>query len=86
MKADVTGRPVRTVAATEATALGAAMLAAIDAGIFADLDEAVACCVHLDEPAPTSPIRRRASAYGDAYGRYRDLFDAVEPSSSRCRG
>lgn len=79
MKADVTGHTVRTIATDEATALGAAMLAAVDAGIVRDLDEAVDRCVELDERA-YEPDPATAAAYAEAYGRYRDLFDAVEPT------
>ena len=78
MKADVTGRAVRVMACDESTALGAAMLAAVGAGTFSDLDEAVG---HLAVPEPMTyePDPKAAQAYADAYGRYRALFDAVEP-------
>jgi xylulokinase len=79
MKADVTGRNVRVLAADEATAMGAAMVASVGAGMVRDIDEAVERCVRLDErtyhPDPSS-----APAYADAYARYRRLFDAVEPT------
>jgi xylulokinase len=79
MKADVTGRTVRVQTTEESTALGAAMLAAVGAGTVRDLDEAVERCVALAdrayEPDPTT-----AAAYDDAYGRYRRLFDALEPT------
>jgi xylulokinase len=77
IKADVTGRPIHRVMVKEATALGAALLAGVAAGIFADLDDAVHRSVTLaDEPfAPNSGNRSR---YDDAYGRYQKLYDAVE--------
>ncbi len=79
MKADVTGHSVRVLATDEATALGAAMLAAIGAGTFQDLDQAVERLTVLEsrtyEPDPTT-----TAAYADAYGRYRRVFDAMEPS------
>lgn len=78
MKADVTGRPVRVLATTEATALGAAMLAGVGAGMFRDIDEAVECLTAL-EPAVFEPDPTTRAAYDDAYRRYRQLFDAVEP-------
>jgi xylulokinase len=78
MKADVVGRPVRVLATTEATALGAAMLAGVAAGTFRDLDEAVGCLTVLEPGAYEPEIGHRA-AYADAYGRYRRLYDAVEP-------
>ncbi|CAN5648877.1 xylulokinase [soil metagenome] len=79
MKADVTSRTVRVLAHDEATAMGAAMLAAVGAGFFHDLDEAVAICVRLD-PRAYTPDPATSPAYADAYGRYRRLFDAVEPT------
>lgn len=82
MKADATGRTVRVLETDEATATGAAMLAAVAAGSFSDLDEAVSRCVrladHAHEPDPST-----APAYDEAYGRYRQLFDAVEPTFGR---
>lgn len=79
MKADVTRRTVRVLETAEATATGAAMLAAVAAGFARDLDEAVEQSVHLSarEYAPSDGNR---AAYDDAYGRYRRLFDAVEPT------
>jgi xylulokinase len=82
MKADVTGRRVRVLTIDESTALGAAMLAGVGAGTFRDLDEAVAALTTL-EPVGYDPDHRTSRAYADAYGRYRDLFDAVEPGFSR---
>ena len=77
IKADVTGRSMRRVMVKEATALGAALLAAVAAGIFADLDEAVHRTVTLaDQPfVPNAELRSR---YDDSYRHYRDLYDAVE--------
>ncbi len=82
MKADVTGRTVRVLTTDESTAQGAAMLAGVGAGTFRDLDDAVE---RLTTLAPTAyvPDRSTTGAYDDAYGRYRDLFDAVEPGFSR---
>jgi xylulokinase len=82
MKADVTGRRVRVLANDEATAIGAAMLAGVGAGTFADLDEAVAGLTTLD-PAVYEPDASTATAYAHAYGRYRGLFDAIEPEFTR---
>lgn len=79
MKADITGRNVRVLATGEATALGAAMLAGVGAGTFADLDEAVERLAVL-EPGVIEPDRELTAAYDDAYRRYRSLFDAVEPT------
>jgi xylulokinase len=82
MKADVTGHRVRVLASAEATALGAAMLAGVGAGTFADLDEAVGALTTIDAVA-CDPDPATSAAYADAYGRYRGLFDAVEPGFAR---
>jgi xylulokinase len=78
MKADVTGRAVRVMATDESTALGAAMLAGVGAGTFAGLDDAVERLAVV-EPTVYEPDAGSAHAYHDAYGRYRALFDALEP-------
>jgi len=54
------------------------MLAGVGAGTFAGLDEAVERLAML-EPNAYEPDPATAAAYEDAYGRYRALFDAVEP-------
>jgi xylulokinase len=77
VKADVTGRPVRAVRVVEATALGAALLAAVAAGTFSDLGEAVkTCVVTADEPILPRPAAE--AVHAEAYQRYRALFDGVE--------
>ena len=78
MKADVTRRTVRVLTSDEATALGAAMLAGVGEGIFGDLDEAVERLTVL-EPTAYEPDPATFLAYDDAYGRYRAMFDAMEP-------
>ena len=77
IKADVTGFPVRPVEGDAATSAGAAMLAGVAAGNFADLEAAAEATVRLaDEPVLPDPAT--ADLYADAYGRYRRLFDATE--------
>lgn len=78
MKADVTRRRVRVLTMNEATALGAAMLAGVGCGIFRDLDDAVDRLTVL-EPKTYEPDPATAAAYDEAYGRYRAVFDAMEP-------
>jgi xylulokinase len=77
IKADVTGRRVHRVLVREATALGAALLACVAVGTFANLADAVSQTVSLaDEPFVPDPATR--SRYDEAYQHYRDLYDAVE--------
>ncbi|HEY1518507.1 MAG TPA: FGGY family carbohydrate kinase [Solirubrobacteraceae bacterium] len=76
IKADVTGRPVRVVRG-ETTGAGAAMLAGVAAGFFADLPEAAARMVRIDDE-PVLPRQQTREAYDTAYDAYRRLFDGVE--------
>jgi xylulokinase len=77
IKADVTGRSMRRVLVKEATALGAALLAGVAAGIFSDLDDAVSRTVTL-APEPFVPNAELRSRYDESYRQYRDLYQAVE--------
>src|SRR5205814_8939312 len=62
IKADVTGLPVRVPMSVETTATGAAILAAVGAGLYATVADAVSAFVsyrpHVHEPDPEA-----ASAY-----------------------
>ena len=79
IKADVTGRPVRPVRGEDATSCGAAMLAGVAAGHFADLAEAAEQMVEL-AAEPILPRPETFEAYDEAYHAYRRLFDGVEGS------
>ncbi len=76
IKADVLGRPVRRVLTEEATAVGAAMVAGVGAGVF-DNFSAASVAVQLD-PEPIEPDPTVQRQYADAYGRYLAAFGAVE--------
>lgn len=81
IKADVLNRPVRPVLAEEPTALGAAMLAGVAGGVFADFDDAVARVVAL-APEPVLPNPERAAIYAAGHAAYRRLYDGVEGSTT----
>jgi xylulokinase len=76
IKANVLGRPVRRVLTEEATAVGAAMVAGVGSGMFADFT-AASVAVHLD-PTAIAPDPAANRVYAEAYCRYRAAFDAVE--------
>ncbi|HYM66020.1 MAG TPA: FGGY family carbohydrate kinase [Patescibacteria group bacterium] len=80
IKADVTGRPLRAVATQHATAIGAAMMAAVAEGEFSSLAEAAGPLVSLGESFEPRPELR--SVYDDAYGRYRESFAALQAVGS----
>lgn len=77
IRADLSGLPTEVCTLADASPLGAAVLAAVAAGIHADVPAALAAMrtpLTLVEPDP-----RAAAAYRDAHARYRSLFDALTP-------
>jgi sugar (pentulose or hexulose) kinase len=82
IKADVTGLPVRVPVSVETTATGAAILAAVGAGLHADIGRAVETFVAYrpDEHVPNPEHRE---IYDEAYARYRDVYFALKPVFDR---
>jgi sugar (pentulose or hexulose) kinase len=66
--ADVTGLPVRALGTAEASALGAAILAAVGSGCFKSISDAASAMVGLGETI--APDSRHAALYDRSYGRY----------------
>ncbi|HEX6700399.1 MAG TPA: xylulokinase [Gaiellaceae bacterium] len=75
--ASVLGLPLETTAAEEGSAYGAALLAGIRDGVFADASEAVATCVRVRETIEPNPDWNRA--YEEGYARFRALYPALRP-------
>ena len=72
IQADVYGKPVQVLEEQESTALGAAILAAVGAGVFSDINEAVAAMVHINatidpDPATHALLAETYAIYADAY-------------------
>jgi xylulokinase len=78
IKADVTGLPVRVPASVETTATGAAILAAVGAGVHATIPDAVDAFVAY-RPEVHEPDPEASEAYDEAYARYRSVYDALKP-------
>jgi xylulokinase len=78
IKADVTGLPVRVPTNVETTATGAAILAAVAAGLYPDCASAARAFV-AHEPAEDMPDAERRAAYDEAYQRYRDVYFGLRP-------
>jgi xylulokinase len=78
IKADVTGREVELLAEPEATALGAALIAAVGVGWFPDVDAAAAATLRVD-PVRFEPDPGNVALYDDAWAAHRATFDALEP-------
>ncbi|MGD0019137.1 MAG: FGGY family carbohydrate kinase [Candidatus Limnocylindrales bacterium] len=70
IKADVTNLPVRPIPGDAATT-GVAMLAGLGAGVYRNLDEAIARCVRPDPPIEPSSAPR--ATYDQAFGAYTEL-------------
>ena len=76
--ASVLGVPLeRTAAAEEGAAFGAALLAGVASGVFADAAEAVAACVHVTDRVEPEPEWQERYAAG--YERFRLLYPALRP-------
>jgi len=78
IKADVTGLPVRVPTSVETTATGAAILAAVGAGLHGSVAEAAQAFVSY-RPGEQSPDPERREIYDAAYARYRELYFALKP-------
>ncbi len=80
IKADVTGLPVYTLASHQAGAMGCMILAAVAAGLYADLDEAVADLVATREVFEPNAANHRF--YQDRKEEFLALFTAAPRSSA----
>lgn len=77
IKADITGRTVRTVRNLELTTLGCAAVAGVAVGWYADLEDAHGRLLELcPEITPDPGV---AEIYGESFRRYRDLVTALGP-------
>ena len=76
IKADVTGLPVRVPESVETTATGAAILAAVGAGVHGSVTDAVEAFVRF-RPDVHEPDEAAGDAYEEAYRRYRAVYGAL---------
>jgi ribulose kinase len=73
--ADILGQPIRLPRDGEACALGSALVAAVHAGHFADLDEAARQMVRIADAI--EPRHENERLYEDYYGKYRATYPAL---------
>ena len=73
----VLGLPLQRTAVDEGAAYGAALLAGVTDGVFADIGEAVNDCVRVQEEIEPDPEWQRV--YDEGYGRFRALYPALRP-------
>jgi xylulokinase len=81
LQADIYATPIRRTVADEGPAYGAALLAGVASGTYADVDEAT-CVVELREEI-TEPESERSKIYGDYYEVYRSLYTVTSSAMSR---
>lgn len=74
--ADVIGAPLVTTNSTEGAAFGAALLAAVGAGIYPDVGAACAAAIRLTGETVPNP----AADYARPYAAYRGLYPALKES------
>ncbi len=77
LRADVTRLRVERLAEPEASALGAALLAAVGAGLFPDIETAVGAALRID-PVVHEPDPRLTAVYDELWARQLRTFDALE--------
>src|SRR5207248_1245641 len=75
--ASVLGLPLELTAVEEGSAYGAALLAGIKAGVFADAGDAVERCVRVRETVEPDAAWREE--YDAGYARFRQLYPALRP-------
>ncbi|MGH2819718.1 MAG: FGGY-family carbohydrate kinase, partial [Actinomycetota bacterium] len=75
--ASVLGLPLQRMAVDEGSAYGAALLAGVAGGAFANVGEAVDACVR--PVATIDPVPEWRSAYEDGYRTFGDLYPALRP-------
>jgi xylulokinase len=75
--ADILDAELVTTSTTEGAAYGAAILAAVGVGWFADVPAAAASLVQIRPIA--RPLATHSAAYADAYAAYRELYPALVP-------
>jgi xylulokinase len=73
--ASVLGLPLERTAVDEGSAYGAALLAGVQTGAFADAAEAVTRCVRVRDRVQPDP--RAAAVYEEGYARFRSLYPAI---------
>jgi autoinducer 2 (AI-2) kinase len=81
---DVFGRPVQVTEAMEATALGGALCAGVGAGLFRNLEEAVATVVRVAREHV--PDAERSAFYADHYARWNELRKTRADSEAQASG
>jgi FGGY-family pentulose kinase len=75
--ADVLGRPIHLTRESESCALGAAMAAAVGAGLYPDFTAAAAAMVAVERTVDPNPANK--AVYDDLFARYVTTYEALNP-------
>jgi xylulokinase len=78
IQADVFGTELVLVDVTEGAAFGAALLAGVGAGLFANVEQAVEQTLSITDR--TAPIEENVRIYQQLYPVYRSLYPALKPT------
>ena len=78
IQADVFGREIVTINATEGPAYGVALLAGVGTGVWSSVEEACAATIRV--VTRQKPIKANVQAYNSFYPVYRALYPALKPS------
>lgn len=84
LQAEIYGTAVQTLAAEEGPAYGAALLAGVGAGVYANVAEAVAQTVRVT--GATKPDPAHVRRYNELYAAYTGLYPALRASSHTLAG
>ena len=76
LQADIFNRPIHRTETSEAAAVGAALLAGVGAGIYADGETACRRAVRWSEEV-INPIPQHVAGYGEAYESFRQIYPAL---------
>ena len=76
MQADIFGRQVVTINAEQGPAYGVALLAAVGAGAYKNIEEACAASIHITSQTPTQ--RAAKNKYERAFPMYQQLYHSLK--------
>jgi xylulokinase len=80
IQADIYGTSVQTLKVPDATVLGAAILGAVGAGVFASIEEGADQMVRIDKTY--EPHQRNVAIYRELYQTYCRMYEALDKSGS----
>ncbi len=82
IRADVTGIPVASLSTVETTVVGAALLAAVGAGLCASLEEAADRTTYVTQV--NEPIAANRAIYDQAYENFLFVYDSLKECFEKC--